>query len=433
MNLFEKFGIELEYMIVRTSDGRVAPFADRILTTGDGEAASDCMIGPCEVSNELAAHVIELKTPEPTADFVELERGFVESIRLINDLLARHGCRLLPGPMHPVMDPAKESETWRHGSREIYELYDRIFDCRGHGWFNLQSCHINLPFDGDEEFALLHSAILLVLPLLPALTAGSPFGDGRVTGLLDTRIEKYRANQRRCPLIAGDIIPEAVFSEEEYRAKILAPMFEQIRPFDPEGLLQHEWLNSRGAIARFDRNAIEIRLLDVQECPGADLALARFIIESVRYLVEESPRQLRTWARASSTAARKEQLLQVARAGFAAPILLPEVRDAFGLNQACRTVGDCWNHLFTQLPQGNFSPGDREILATILSEGNLATRLLTLTCAAPTGFGPVIDALADCLAENRLFRPEAPGGSQEAPRRGNTISVGQAAEDRPSR
>ena len=36
-------------------------------------------------------------------------------------------------------------------------------------------------------------------------------------------------------------------------------------------------MNSRGAIARFDRNAIEIRVIDVQECPKADLAIAIFI------------------------------------------------------------------------------------------------------------------------------------------------------------
>jgi hypothetical protein len=32
-------------------------------------------------------------------------------------------------------------------------------------------------------------------------------------------------------------------------------------------VLRHEWVNARGAIARFDRSAIEIRVLDVAECP----------------------------------------------------------------------------------------------------------------------------------------------------------------------
>lgn len=408
LHLFEKFGIELEYMIVRKADGRVAPLADRIMIAQCGEPASDCTIGACEVSNELAAHVFELKTPGPTADFVQLETDFVEAIRLTNEILARHDCRLLPGPMHPTMDPVKESITWPHGYREVYELYDKIFDCRGHGWFNLQSCHINFPFDGDEEFALLHSAILLVLPLVPALTAASPFRDGQVTGLLNSRIDTYRSNQGRCPLIAGDIIPEAIFSEQEYREKILAPMFEQIRPLDPDGVLQHEWLNSRGAIARFDRNAIEIRLLDVQECPRADLALSRLIIESVRYLVDERSDRLRAWAVASSTGARKEQLLQVVHSGFSAPLLLPELRKAFRLPNNCGTVGDFWRKVFAGLPKANFAASDIETIETILAEGNLATRLLAFTGQTPGNFAPVIDSLAECLAENGLFRSTTP-------------------------
>jgi glutamate---cysteine ligase / carboxylate-amine ligase len=403
LGLFEKFGIELEYMIVRNDTGQVAPVADRIMTALCGETASDATVGACEVSNELAAHVFELKTPSPTSDLEQLEVDLAEAIGLTNEILAGHDCRLLPGPMHPTMDPVVESATWPHGNRDVYELYDSIFNCRGHGWFNLQSCHINLPFCGDDEFARLHSAILLVLPVLPALTAASPFREGQVTGFLDTRIETYRTNQSRCPLIAGDIIPEAIFSQQEYHDKILAPMFRQIRPLDPDGILQHEWLNSRGAIARFDRNAIEIRLLDVQECPRADLALARLIIETIRYLVDQRPRDLRTWAGASSAAARKEQLLLVIRDGFDAPLVLPEIGPAFHLPAACQTVGAFWRYLFAALPRTGFSARDEETIAAILAQGNLATRLLALHRRRPDDFGSVIKELGDCLAQNRLL------------------------------
>ena len=43
--------------------------------------------------------------------------------------------------------------------------------------------------------------------------------------------------------------------------------------YDTKKILDHHFLNSRGAIARFDRNAIEIRLVDIQECPKADIAI----------------------------------------------------------------------------------------------------------------------------------------------------------------
>lgn len=417
MHLFEKFGIELEYMIVRSSDGRVAPLADQIMIAQCGEPVADCTIGACEVSNELAAHVFELKTPGPTADLVQLERDFAEAVNLTNKILSRHGSRLLPGPMHPTMDPLTESFIWAHGYREVYELYDRIFGCRGHGWLNLQSCHINLPFEGDEEFGLLHSAILLVLPLLPALTAASPFRDGKVTGFLDTRIETYQTNQERCPMIAGDIIPEAVFSEQEYREKILAPMYAQIRPLDPDGLLQFEWLNSRGAIARFDRNAIEIRLLDMQECPRADLALSRFIIEVIRFLVVERADALRRWALATPAPARREQLLRVVRHGFETPLLLPELREAFDLPPEICTAGGFWRHVFLRIPRTHFSSRDLETLSFILDRGNLATRLLSCTGERPADFQPLLTSLAACLAENRLLKPDEESLPMEGPAR----------------
>ena len=126
-----------------------------------------------------------------------------------------------------------------------------------------------------------------MLPLLPALAASSPLVDGRVTGLLDNRLEVYRLNQRLIPSVTGRVIPEPVFTPQAYREEILATMYRDIAAHDPEAILQHEWLNSRGAIARFERNTIEIRLLDVQECPAADLAIVSLLVALLQALVAE--------------------------------------------------------------------------------------------------------------------------------------------------
>ena len=61
-------------------------------------------------------------------------------------------------------------------------------------------------------------------------------------------------------------------------------MYRAIAPHDPDDILQFEWLNSRGAIARFDRHTIEIRVLDTQEHPGADLAIAQLVVAIVERL-----------------------------------------------------------------------------------------------------------------------------------------------------
>ncbi len=63
-------------------------------------------------------------------------------------------------------------------------------------------------------------------------------------------------------------------------------MYKDIAKYDPEKILQEEWLNSRGAIARFDRNAIEIRVLDTQETPAVDLFLATVTTKVIKKLTE---------------------------------------------------------------------------------------------------------------------------------------------------
>lgn len=287
LGLFEGFGVELEYMIVRRGDLSVAPVADRILAAVGGDAASEVELGTLAWCNELVLHVIELKTNGPAPSLAGLEGEFQAAVGRIRDILEPLDCRLLPTAMHPWMDPHHETRLWPHEHGAVYESYDRIFGCQGHGWSNLQSLHMNLPWKDGDEFGRLHAAIRLVLPILPALAASSPIVDGRVTGLADSRLAAYRTNQRRVPIIAGAVIPEPVFSPEEYREKILGAIYREIAPFDSDGILQHEWLNSRGAIARFDRQTIEIRVLDLQEAPPADLAIYALVVALLKALVEE--------------------------------------------------------------------------------------------------------------------------------------------------
>ncbi|MCZ7598158.1 MAG: glutamate-cysteine ligase family protein [Gammaproteobacteria bacterium] len=262
LGLFEGFGIEIEYMIVDAASLDVLPVTDRAIRAVAGEYVNEVERGPLAWSNELALHVIELKTNGPAPSLAPLPRVFRAGVDEVNAVLTGMGARLMPGPMHPWMDPHTETRLWPHDYNPIYEAYNRIFDCRGHGWSNLQSMHVNLPFAGEDEFVRLHAAIRAALPILPMLAAGSPYCDGRASGALDHRMQVYRGNAARIPSIAGHVVPEAVTGIDAYHELILAPMYADIAPHDPDGILQEEWLNSRGAIARFDRNAIEIRVLD---------------------------------------------------------------------------------------------------------------------------------------------------------------------------
>ena len=283
---FSAYGIEIEYMIVDRNSLNVMACSDEVLKSIAGEYTNEVEQGPIAYSNEVVLHVIELKTNGPVSTIHGRTDEFLQGVRHISGLLADRNGILMPTAMHPWMNPHTETRLWSHDSWEIYDTYNRIFNCSGHGWSNLQSMHINLPFEDDEEFAKLHTAIRTLLPIMPALAASSPLMDAELTGLMDTRLETYRKNADIIPSITGLVIPEPVRNEQEYVKTILQPMYRDIAPYDPEKILQDEWLNSRGAIARFDRNTIEIRVLDTQETPRADLAIAALIIEVLRKLYD---------------------------------------------------------------------------------------------------------------------------------------------------
>ncbi len=402
LRLFEKFGIELEYMIVDQQRLNVKPMADQLFTDALGELDSYVEHGEIAWSNELALHVIELKTNGPKPNLQQLPAWFQCEITEINQLLKPHGAMLLPGGAHPWMNPLTEAKLWPHGDREIYDQYNKIFDCRGHGWVNLQSTHLNLPFANDQEFSQLHSAIRVILPLLPALAASTPFLDDKATGYLDTRLSFYGGNQRKIPQISGVIIPEVVHSQQEYQEKIMAPMFRAIASEDPEGLLQHEFLNSRGAIARFGRMAIEIRILDIQETPLMDVSIVALIIEVLKALVDErwsSCVKQESWH--ESTLATMYQ--QVICHGRRVTLDQLEYLQLFGIKADKMTVNEVWRQLANSvLPQDHWAWPQLEIIFT---QGCLAERMLKPYQVNPTRdtLTTIYRQLAECLAAGKPY------------------------------
>lgn len=286
LHLFEAYGIELEYMIVQKESLEPLFICDQILEGLAGFKTMNIEDGAIAWSNELALHVIEIKCNGPQENLSQVKKEMATAIRKMNAHLSKYDAILLPTAMHPFFNPQDGSlKLWAGEDKQIYSAYDRIFGCQGHGWGNLQSIHINLPFCGDDEFFKLHTAIRFLLPLLPAVAASSPFVEGKKGPWDDSRLHFYLQNQRRIPSIIGDGIPEPVRSKKEYQEKILRPMYKDISSVDTDGILQNEWLNSRAAIARFERHAIEIRILDIQESVQADFFLIEGIVAILKYLV----------------------------------------------------------------------------------------------------------------------------------------------------
>ncbi len=401
-HIFSGYGIELEYMIVGRDGLNILPAADRLLEAAAGSLQNEVEMGDIAWSNELALHVVELKTNGPVSSVAGVAEKFQTNISRINDLLAGMGARLMPSAMHPWMDVLRETKLWPHGSRIIYEAYNRIFGCQGHGWSNVQSTHLNLAFNGDDEFGRLHAAVRLLLPMLPALAASSPLVDGRATGLLDTRLEYYRFNQKKVPSISGEVVPEPAYTRHDYEKIILSRNYRDIAPFDPDGILQFEWLNSRGAIARFERSAIEIRVLDIQECPRADLAVVTAIIAALKALVAER------WQSFATQAVVPIQPLarlfaSVIRDADQTVLADPEYLKLFGITDKKLTAGEFWMALMEKTMESE-TPYLAE-LDVILQQGPLGRRILKAVDGdfSHEKLQDIYGRLCSCLAVGEMF------------------------------
>ncbi|MHB1290687.1 MAG: carboxylate-amine ligase [Sulfuricella sp.] len=403
LHAFTGYGIELEYMIVDRQTLSVLPVADELLRLAAGVCVAEVKRGRLCWSNELVLHLIELKNASPDPALEPLPAAFLAEVGYINRLLEPLGARLMPTAMHPWMDPLAETRLWPHDDAVIYQTYDRIFGCKAHGWANLQSMQLNLPFAGDAEFARLHAAIRLVLPIILALAASSPIAESRPTGFLDFRMEAYRIHQAKIPSTVARVIPDTVTSRAEYQATILAPMYRDIALFDPEGVLRHEWLNVRGASPRFDRKAIEIRVIDVQECPQADLAIAAAVTAVVRaiYDAEWPPLSMQ---QAIGTDNLVSILHACIRDAEQAVIVDTRYLRLLGFPDRQCKAGELWRHLI-EATSLDSSAHWREPLRVMLEHGPLARRILRAVGpdCSKARLQEVYRELCDCLEEGRMF------------------------------
>jgi gamma-glutamyl:cysteine ligase YbdK (ATP-grasp superfamily) len=413
LGLFEGYGIELEYMIVDAKTLAVSPIADRLIEAESGSIENEIERGDFAWSNELARHVIEMKTNGPVSSLAGLADGFSAQIRRMNERLAPMGARLMPTAMHPWMDPEKEFEIWPHGAREIYETFDRIFSCQGHGWANLQSMHVNLPFRDDEEFGRLHAAIRAILPLLPALAASSPYIEGRFSGHLDARLDVYKNNAARVPSVSGWVIPEPVYTRAAY-TELLESIYRDLEPHDREGILRHEWVNARGCIARFDRMALEIRVLDLQETPIADIAIAALVSDCVERLCGLSEKDSAR-LRSLDTSRLRAVLDATIQDAELARIEDVEFLDVLQLGSEPRLAHEIWALWIDRfLSSETGSDEFRVALETIRDEGSLATRIRkrlralagNVDAPAREHLAAVYGELADCANRGRLYHAE---------------------------
>lgn len=395
---YEVVGLELEYSIV---DEKFRPRCgvEDLFAALRGRRTSEVELSSVGLSNELAAHVLEMKTP-PERSLVRAERRLTKGVRDVSAVLCdRFGWRLLPTGMHPLMQPS-QTRLWPRGGRRIYQAYARLFGIREHGWLNVQSCQVNLPFGSPEEATAMHNAAAVLITYLPALAASSPIVEGRKGPALSSRMAFYAKNQASIPVLTGGVIPEYVRSLTDYRERVLGGIYAALDDVSGTRLIRHEWVNSRGAILRFDRSAMEVRVLDLQECPKMDVAIAAFVRGALASLSE---RLLTGTLRLPERRLLLADYRRVVRSGRSARVSTPPLR----AGRRARTARAVLESLLDDAGR-HLSDAERPYLRWVeqrLAAGNLAERILRRVERSSRGrrreaIVDVYRELTECLEAN---------------------------------
>src|SRR5512136_2116958 len=174
----EVLGPEHEFSII---DEKLAPLpiVDKVIRDVHGRLVNCASLGACSFGKELQAHVAEFKANKPFASPVVFEETMQKTVETILGILEnRYDARLLGSGMHPFLE-LKDARVWTHRDRGIYAAMSRIFNLNQHGWLNIQSFQLNLPYRNEGEAMRLYSALTNVLPYLPAIAASSPIYESR--------------------------------------------------------------------------------------------------------------------------------------------------------------------------------------------------------------------------------------------------------------
>jgi hypothetical protein len=146
-----------------------------------------------------------------------------------------------------------------------------------------------LPYEKEVDAVQIHNQLANLCTYLPAITASSPIFEGKEGPDIDNRLQFYKQNQKEVPAVAGDVIPEYVSSLDGYKRDVIGRYSADLAKAGADKkLLNREWVNSRGIIFRFDRCAVEVRVMDEQECVKSDVALACFVRSALRGLIADN-------------------------------------------------------------------------------------------------------------------------------------------------
>lgn len=322
----EVLGPEHEFSLVN-ENLRALPIVDKVVKDFYGRFVNFVDFGDFSFGKELQLHVLEVKPNKPSKSPRKFEEKMHTAVLRLGELLQkRYGARLLGTGMHPTLR-LEETTVWPHRHKQIYEALSRIFNLKQHGWLNIQSFQLNIPYADEEKAVQVHNLLANVCAYLPAVSASSPIYEGHFGDYVDNRLYFYMENQKEIPSITGNVVPEYVYSFKQYRNEVIEKYSSDLAKAGAHKcILNKEWVNSRGVILRFERKAVEIRVMDEQECIKSDVALSCFIRALIRGLMAENAPLMPTMLLA-------EDFKSVIRHGLNAKVMHPNGSTA---REVCR-------------------------------------------------------------------------------------------------
>ncbi len=208
----------------------------------------------------------------PQADYVFLTEALLSPRRRLRAWLEERGLTIIPG------------STMSLGNSDVFERSDPFNSyhdlIESTYWTNVvtASIHINL---GIEDYSLLFAALRLVrceAALFLALSASSPFLDGKPTGMHSQRWKQFPLNPTDVPL----------FMDYEHYVSWIEKQLAN-RTMNNE---RHLWTSVRpnGPARPYELNRLELRICDLITNPAMLLALTALLELRVLSLLEEPDR-----------------------------------------------------------------------------------------------------------------------------------------------
>ena len=212
-------GPEHEFSIV-DKELKVMPISDKIIKDYCGKTINFVELPKFTFGKEMQLHVMEVKANQPFKSPTEFEETMQNAVSTLNQIVQKHGAMLLGTGMHPLLK-LKDTAIWPHYHKKIYQEYAKIFNLNQHGWLNIQSFHLNLPFQKEADGIKIHNLLANLSAYLPAISASSPIYDGKNGPEIDNRLQFYKVNQKEIPTITGEVIPEYAISFSQYKHEVI--------------------------------------------------------------------------------------------------------------------------------------------------------------------------------------------------------------------